>query len=666
MNGICKRALMLILFFAPLYVLTAQERIVNIKQTEPLENQLRYENTKYVVRGNIDLQGKNITLPNRSKLVIKRGVVSNGAIGGKNSLITLRKKCLDNMTIMDGVKSTSRTVKACVYKTNGMNILNSLCNLCPENGEVVLDKKRTYTISSTVAVKSAITIRGNNSTIKLKNPDNCAITAFDVRGQKSFSMQSLTIDGSWNPNRGHGKYTDQYLMNINGVDNVTIESCMFKDAMVVITSWQERPDAMILITDYKNVLFDRNRIENCHVTEGLAVRNDSDNGGMATITNNIFDYVFTSSCVNAFYGKYIVKNNVFSTSRGSSLNIFGHDCEIVGNTFMGSQYSCAIDMSENGLIDYPSRNYTIARNTAYFCYDGFLNGAGIENVTISGNTYDCTVFKQPNLMDEYDKLTVKPKRGRTEDKILVLNGNLKNIEIKNNTFRGGQALVFLEDDAAREDIKIINNRIELDEATTRSAIVFNSVNGLQIKNNVFVGAGCTPGYLKKPVYIATLPVRELNRGISNVSIEGNQFISKTDSCYVFTQSVYDRNMDINFLEMSNITVENNSSNVPASLVFVNKTFSMIARPGIKVKNNDFKGGSVMANTSVETDMVEVNKARLQTRSAREKSGDYKMNTIVEIGGKRYYVVAGGKATDNMFIKKKDYMRNGVVVLREIK
>lgn len=293
-------------------------------------------------------------------------------------------------------------------------------------------------------------------------------------------------------------------------------------------------------------------------------------------------------------------------------------------------------------------------------------GAGIENVTISGNTYDCTVFKQPNLMDEYDKLTVKPKRGRTEDKILVLNGNLKNNEIKDNTFKGGQTLLFLEDDAARENIRIINNRIELDEATTRSAIVFNSVNGLQIKNNVFVGAGCTPGYLKKPVYIATLPVKELNRGISNVSIEGNQFISKTDSCYVFTQSVYDRNMDINFLEMSNITVENNSSNVPASLVFVNKTFSMIARPGIKVKNNDFKDGSVMANTSVETDMVEVNKARLQTKSAREKSGDNKINTIVEIGGKRYYVVAGGKATDNRFVKKKDYMRNGVVVLREIK
>lgn len=665
MKFYCKVLVYITLLAIP-YSLMARSKVIYIKADAPIASQLQNDNTKYVITESIDLKGETIFLPYRSELVVRRGILMNGNIKGNESLITLKRRSLDNITFLKGVKSTAKNVKSSWYKTNSNNILVSLCNICPNNGIVVLDKNVTYSISNTVVIKDAITIKGNNSTIKLKNPDNCAITAFEAKDNSKFALYSATIDGSWNPNKGHGKYTDQYLMHIEGVNKVIIKNCVFRDAMIVITSWKEKTDAMILISDYKSVIFDGNHIVNCHVTEGVAIMNQEGNESLATISNNIFDYVFTSSCLNAFYGKYIVKNNRFSTSRGSTLNIFGHDCVISENTFLGSWYSCAIDLSENGYFNYPSKNYCIKNNTAYYCYDGFLNGSGIENVSIIGNTYDCTVFKQIDLLDEYDKLTIKPKRGRTADKIMVFTGNLKNIEIYDNVFNGGQTLLFLEDDAARENIRIINNRIELDEATTRSAIVFNSVNGLQIKNNVFVGAGCTPGYLKKPVYITTLPVRALTRSISNVSIEGNEFYTKTDSCYVFTQSVYDRNMDINFLELSNINVENNKSNVPASLVFVNKTFSLNAKPGIKVKNNDFKGGSVMANTSVETDMVEGSKARRQTKSMRDKSGEYKMNTIVEMDGKHYYVVAGGRATESKFVKKKDYLRNGVVVLREIK
>lgn len=661
-----KTVVYIILLAMPFYSWTARSKVVYIKATMPMAKQLQYDDTKYVITESVNLNGETINLPHNSVLVVKRGILMNGVLKGEESFISLRRRCLDNIAIKEGIKSTSRTIKSFWYKTNNDNNLISLCNICPDNGVVVLDRNKTYSISNTIIIKDAITIKGNNSTIKLKNPDNCAITAFEAKNNTKFALYSVTIDGSWNPNKGHGKYTDQYLMHIAGVDEVIIKNCVFKDAMTVITSWKERPDAMILISGYRNVLFDRNRIVNCHVTEGLAIRNEKDNEGLATITDNVFDYVFTSSCLNAFYGKYIVKNNLFSTSRGSSLNIFGHDCEIIGNTFMGSQYSCAIDMSENGLINYPSRNYMISDNKAYFCYDGFLNGHGIENVTISGNTYDCTVFKQPYLLDEYDKLTVKPKRGRTEDKLLVFDGSLKNIVIKDNTFKGGQALLFLEDDAEREDIIIVNNRIELDDATNRSAIVFNSVDGLQIKNNVFVEAGCTPGYLKKPVFITTLPVRDLKRSISNVCIGGNEFYSKSDSCYVFTQSVYDRNLDINFLELNDIRIENNRSNVPASLIFVNKSFSMGAKPGIKVRYNDFKGGSVRANCNVETD-IKLNDGEKQLKKVNKVSGtDYEMNTIVEMDGKRYYVVAGGKTSESQFSKNKDYLRNGVVVLREMK
>lgn len=643
----------------------ARPKEVLVKPSLPLSEQLIHQNTKYVIIGNIDLKGKTMSIPYASEIEIRMGKVSNGIIEGNHSYLTLKNGYLDRVSISKGVQSTSKIVNSSMFKTNTVDMLLSLCNLCPVGGTVKLDDGKTYTIKNSIKINKNISIiGGKKSVIKLKNPDNCAINVFNVIGTKTFSLKDITIDGSWDSKRGHGKYENQSLMDIVDVDTVIIKNCIFNDAMVINSNWREKEAGIINIRDYRYVQFDTNTITHCYVNEGVLIRNDNDKKGFASITNNVFDYEYTSSCMNAYYGRYSIKNNVFGTSRGSAINVFGYDSEIKGNTFWGSQYSCAIDLSENGFIDYPSHNITISGNICYFCYDGFINGCGIYNVDIKNNTYNGMVMKQPELLDRYDSENVKPKRARKTDKVLVLIGDLTDISIEGNVFKGGEALLYLEGDAQRKNISIVNNNIELDESTSRSTIVFNAIDGLRIKKNIFIGSGCTPGYLKRPVYIATLPVYESNRTVSNISIEDNQFYSKSDSCYIFTQSIYDRNMDINFLELKNINIVGNKSNVPASLVFVNKSFSDSIMSDITVRNNDFKGGCVMANTIVDTDLKQNYRKPFYKKQVRGE--EYQINTIVERGGKRYYVVAGGKTSENAFVKKNDFIKNGAVVLREMK
>ena len=498
--------------------------------------------------------------------------------------------------------------------------------------------------------------------MKLKNPDNCAITAFDVKELSHFSLSELTIDGSWNSNRSHGKYTDQYLLDIVSVDTVTIKKCEFRDAMVIISNWREKEAGFIRIYDFKHTQFVSNKIINCHTNEGLLVRNDDFKKGNAIISDNLFGFVYTSSCVNAYYGKYIVKNNFFGTCRGSALNLFGYDSELVGNTFKGSHFSCAIDLSESGLINYPSHDVLIKDNKVFFCYSGFVCGHNISNVDIINNDYNCSLIQQPELMDNYDSVWGRPKNERKTDKVFNLSGSLNDIKINGNRIVGGNTLLFIEDNAFKKNITIEKNRVELYKSTFRSAIVFNSVDGLFIKENEFYGSGCTPGYIGKPVFFATLPINESVQAISNVKIENNSFYSVGDTCYIFAQSIYDRNKEINLLPIMNFEVVNNKSDISSSLIFVNEKFSFSNEPTIRVKNNSFNDGVIISNTSVDTDMVEITKNEsLKTDGAANK--EYRVNTVVQYEGKKYFVVAGGKTSKPRFEKKNNnYIRNGEVIL----
>ena len=474
-------------------------------------------------------------------------------------------------------------------------------------------------------------------------------------------MLDLTIDGSWDSKLAGDKLTDQYLINTTDVDSVIIKGCIFQNAMIMISNWKEKEAGMMRIFGYKYVLFDSNRIINCYVNEGILIRNDDENRGFANISNNRFNYVYTSSCVNAFYGKYVVKNNYFGTSRGSSINIFGHDTEIIGNVFEGSQYSCAIDLSEGGMVDYNSRNIIISGNTSYYCYDGFVSGHGIEKVSIINNKYLGSIIRNPEAFDLYDKKGGRPKRDRYTDKILTFSGDLNFIKIENNSFEGAFSLLFLEDEALRKDITIEKNRIETLKTSTRSVVVFKTIDGIIIRNNVFWGAGCTPGYLKNPVFISTLPVYESKYDVSNVLIERNKFYSDLDTCYIFAQSIYDRNYDINFLKLDNINITKNKSNVLSSLIFVNDVFSYDTQSRIRVLKNSFNDGFIFSNTKIDTDMAENNKIE-NAVSKSQQMQNFELNTVVHFDGQYYYVVSGGQATGRNFKPNKGFLKEGVVIL----
>ena len=141
----------------------AKGKEIVINPSIPLNEQLIYPKTKYVIQNDIDLEGVTVTLPYLAELEIRKGVLSNGIIEGNSSYISLKKNCLENVYIRDGVCSISKKVKTSCYKGEFCGLLNSICNICPNNGVVIMDKKNDYVIDTPIVVRRSISIIGRNS-----------------------------------------------------------------------------------------------------------------------------------------------------------------------------------------------------------------------------------------------------------------------------------------------------------------------------------------------------------------------------------------------------------------------------------------------------------------------------------------------------------------------
>ena len=77
------RFLSLALFF--LISFSAEGKTVVVKSDKPLEDQFKFVNTTYVIKERIDLKGKQIALPEKSKLRFKGGQFCNGTLIGNTT-----------------------------------------------------------------------------------------------------------------------------------------------------------------------------------------------------------------------------------------------------------------------------------------------------------------------------------------------------------------------------------------------------------------------------------------------------------------------------------------------------------------------------------------------------------------------------------------------------
>ena len=635
----------------------------------PFEDQLKEENVTYEIRHSFDLSGKTVIIPKGSSLVFKcGGSLSNGTIKGENVTIKLRKKCLSNVNVVNGIKSNQKVVKSSFYRHWDGNSLASLCAICPNGGKVILDAKFEYTIEKTLTPDGSIVIDGKGKTVRTINPtsENFCPTFLAANNIERVEITDLKVDGGWkNKSLLGGTDPNRWFIITKNVDNVVIENCRFKDLKASFGNWREVEDALMLFRDFRCAIFRNNEIVGCKAPEGLLFRHEPDNSeDMVILENNKFDFVRVSSNVNIYFCRFRIINNHFGFCRGSGVNAFGHHGQINKNIIEGSYNSAGIDVSEYGEMGYFSTNIEVKDNKCGFCYGGFFAGYDVSRITLTGNYYDAGDF-DADALSSYD--TGGDHRLPDNDRMLYLGGTLSDIIIKNNTFLGGNSLLYQWDDVQRNNIQIDGNVVTVVHKPVRSVIALSSVNGMVISNNTFTGTGMTLGSLGYPSFICSQPLPEgsINQ-YGNVEISGNHFFvtSSADSCYVFSHTIYDKRKYHGLAKMGgSITIHDNTCNKPANVLLNTGDFTSNSDFQVDVRGNDFHGGRVIGNIpSLIRREISSKRIGVLGRGSRLSH-----DIILRDGNDYYYVICGGVTAKSKiaFVEKDGLIYDGDAVLQKI-
>lgn len=652
----------LVILCSPLY----SKRLV---KSISFADQIKEEYGIYKIYDSFDLQGSTVTIPKGCKLIFKcGGFLCNGTIQGERATIRLRKKCLSKVNVLGGIKSCNRLVKASIYREWDGNSLASLCSLCQNGGQVDLDANYDYTQGRTLKPNGSIVIDGRGKTVRTINPtsEGFCPTFLSAKGIKRMELRNLIVDGGWkNKALLGGTDPNRWFIITDKVDSIVIENCQFKDIKVSFSNWREVEDAMMLFKDFHFADFKKNEIVGCKAPEGLLFRHEPDESGdVVLLDDNKFDFIKVSSNVNVYFCIFKITNNYFGYCRGSGINAFGHDSQIIGNVIEGSYNSAGIDISEYGEMNYPSRNIEIRNNKSGLCYGGFFAGYDVSGVSIVNNHYDANQY-DADAFASYN--TSDDKRTPTNDRMLYLGGALSDIFIKNNTFQGGNSLVYQWDDVQRKNVVIDNNIITVVEKPVRSVIALSSVDGMTISNNKFSGTGMTLRSLGYPSFICSQPLPEGSENrYANVEIYGNEFIipSTVDSCYVFAHTIYDKRKFHGLAKMGSISIHNNKCNKPANVLINTGDFTYSSTFIVEVKNNDFNGGKVIGNVPhLLKEAIQSNNVKSLKRNSRIPHG-----TVLREGDNYFYVISGGitSKSSRSIIEKDGLIYDGDAVLQKLK
>lgn len=85
-------ATIVILLSTSFWMSAEAARRITLRKDKPLEEQLKKENVVYCIKSDFDLKGQTVTIPKGSTLKFKKGVLSNGALVGQETMIVTGKQ----------------------------------------------------------------------------------------------------------------------------------------------------------------------------------------------------------------------------------------------------------------------------------------------------------------------------------------------------------------------------------------------------------------------------------------------------------------------------------------------------------------------------------------------------------------------------------------------
>ena len=565
--------------------------------------------------------------------------------------------------LSNAAMAKGRTIYTSSVKNWTPASLEQLIDACEEGSTIVFDADYDYTVDRCLKPKVSITIKGNGKMLRTINNTNYVISLFDVRSVSSFELYNLTIDGGSDKNKTARTIPKEFFITIIDVPKVVINKCILQNIHTSYPNWKVGDEAYtIWVENYKRFDFTNNKVINCYCPEFLKAVlpiHNTDAGRIANISGNEMSFFYTSSAVEVRFGKFRINNNKFGITNGSTINAYGFDSEINGNTFEGAHNSASIDLSEYYFFKYVSHDIKVKNNVSHYSRDGFLIADNVYGIEIKNNSFRADLYNESDH-DRLDSLINKHIEIKC-DRALDLGHNISNIKIISNDFVGANALMMLYQHGTKKNIRIENNVIRNVEEPIRSSLALTQVENVSIKNNVFINTGRTFSFMEDPQFIVIGPTRTSKaneRYARNVIIRGNQFsfsTSESTPCraFIIAHTVYDKNNANTLSSLSNISISNNKASFNADVLLISDTFS--SNNTLVIKRNRFNAGCVFGNLKSLSSPIPVVKGMKAERDA-----------ILEINGMQYFVVREGIITQIGDSYGKDYVLDGNCVLKRIK
>ena len=209
--------LYVILFFFLPIISEGKNRVV-IKPNQDIQLQLQFENTSYVVKNAIDLQGESVIIPEGSDLVFKRkGSIHNGLIIGQETTFKGKVKlyCTLSGTFLNDVIPVSWL---CVYdRTLLSKQISSIFNL---NRHCVVKLDKDITMDGTLKIVEYIALSGKkriSNSCRYKVSGDVLLHGVSFDGFESYrelfldlreitdavtiDISGICFDGCWNTSR---------------------------------------------------------------------------------------------------------------------------------------------------------------------------------------------------------------------------------------------------------------------------------------------------------------------------------------------------------------------------------------------------------------------------------------------------------------------------------
>lgn len=539
--------------------------------------------------------------------------------------------------------------------------LSQIINECKDDCVIVFDADYDYTIDRCITPKVSVEIRGCGKKLRTINKYNFVISLFDVRGVDYFKINNLILDGSSDYAKPDNTKPKEFFITVKDVKDVSFTKCTFQNIRTDYPNWKPGDEPYtIWVENYKKFIFCDNIVRNCDCPEFLKAvlpKNNQDANRIAKISRNNMQFYRTSSAIEVRFGRFQINNNEIGVTHGSTINAFGFDSEIIGNILHGSHNSSSIDISEQFAFKYVSSNIIVKNNYSEYAHDGFFMADHVNGIIIKNNTYRADIFDE-NEHERYDKVWTKVERKC--DLALRLDHDISDINIVSNKFIGCNALMMLATLGRKANIRIEKNYIKNIPTTKRSSLLLSQIDGMTVKDNIFINAGRTFSYMNEQQFIVIGPTETMNtseRYVRNLIISKNSFSfsdSRTDSAYVLAHTIYDKANCNTLSSLENITIKNNTTSFRGDVLLVTDNFVDPTNATIIIKRNKFNSGLILGN------IVKPQSVRQVKRATRLES-----NAIVEKNGIRYYVVFGGiTSSTDVDYNRAGYIKDGNVILRK--